>query len=250
MRCTVVVPCYNEEQRLPTEDFEAFMASSDVTFLFVDDGSSDGTHQLLESLTATGEHRSLRLTENSGKAEAVRRGVLEALEHTSPDCVGFWDADLATPLSTILEFRRTLEERPQTDLVLAARVLLCGRTIERSPWRHYIGRVFATVVSNMLAFPIYDTQCGAKLFRVIPNFKTLWNEPFLTRWLFDIELLARLQQEISEPLAQKLYEFPIQEWRERAATKLKPSDFLMAPWQLFQIARHYRLPMSIRRGGP
>src|ERR1043165_9106871 len=89
-----VVPCYNEEKRL---DLDAFRAFSDrVGFLFVDDGSRDGTRRLLQS----NGFDVLGFDKNGGKAEAVRRGIVEAMSRGA-EVVGFWDADLATPLSEL-----------------------------------------------------------------------------------------------------------------------------------------------------
>src|SRR6478752_2733844 len=98
--CTIVIPCYNEAARLDHPAFSRFvLANKDVDFLFVDDGSTDSTRQTLESLRESrpDQFRVLGLERNFGKAEAVRHGLLAACER-KPDYVGFWDADLATPL--------------------------------------------------------------------------------------------------------------------------------------------------------
>src|SRR5687768_15317394 len=102
----LVIPCYNEEHRLPVDELRRFRSEdARVEMLFVNDGSRDGTLRLLQSLAAEDPSRFsvLDLERNSGKAEAVRRGILAAMEHR-PDFVGFWDADLATPLSELPSF--------------------------------------------------------------------------------------------------------------------------------------------------
>lgn len=227
----MVVPCYNEAQRLPVERFREFMASSAIGFVFVDDGSRDQTFRVLEELRRSREDRVhvVQLKVNQGKAEAVRRGINFALERTR-GYTGYWDADLATPLDAIPRFLAILEQRPGLDMVFGARVKLLGRNVQRRPARHYLGRVFATVVSSMLRLPIYDTQCGAKLFRACPEIRDLFAKPFLSRWVFDVEILARYINRLgsAQAAAARIYEYPLEEWQDVAASKVKSGDFVKA----------------------
>ena len=180
----------------------------------MNDGSTDRTQEVLEGLHRLDPdaYRLIRLERNSGKAEAVRRGVMHALE-SDPVFVGYWDADLATPLEVIQEFRDLLEYRPSLEMVLGSRVRLLGREVCRSPFRHYFGRAFASLSSFVLALTVYDTQCGAKLFRVSPTIRLLFHEPFCSSWIFDVEILARLiraRHRSRQPQAQfVLFEFPL-----------------------------------------
>ena len=188
----IVVPCYNEELRLPADRFQKFFCKSEIRFVFVDDGSRDKTLDRLENLRQAREDRVfvLRSPANQGKAEAVRMGFNFALDQ-GVEYIGFWDADLATPLDAIAEFMAVFAVRPDLDMVFGSRVKLLGRYVNRKTSRHYLGRVFATVVSTLLQLPIYDTQCGAKIFRVGAGTRGLMAEPFRTRWVFDVEILAR-----------------------------------------------------------
>lgn len=243
MKTVVVVPCFNEESRLPTQAFLDFAARrTDVLFLLVNDGSKDGTLSVLESVRERSPEsfQLLDLPENRGKAEAVRAGMLAALD-LEPDYFGFWDADLATPLDAIPLFEQVLDERPAVDLVTGARVKLLGRTIERSVWRHYAGRVFATAVSEMLDLPVYDTQCGAKLFRVAPDARKLFARPFVVGWIFDVEILARMIRERggSRAVEAAISEIPLPVWRDVSGSKLKLTDYLRAPLELFRIWKTY-----------
>lgn len=242
-RCTVVVPCYNEAARLRTDAFEQFLtADRSIDLLFVNDGSRDNTLAVLESLRARvpGRVSVLDQQPNRGKAEAVRNGMLQVIASGRAGFTGYWDADLATPLEQIPEFLELLEQRPELNLVFGARVRLLGRQIHRQPLRHYLGRVFATVVSVVLRLPIYDSQCGAKLFRITPALAQVLAQPFHSRWIFDVEILARflaLHQRDALHFEKEIYEFPLPEWRDVAGSKVKSSDFLRAIGELVTIYR-------------
>ena len=137
--------------------------TSDIDFLLVDDGSTAQTRSLLTSLAqdSGGRVTVCGLDRNVGKAEAVRQGVQKALLG-SPICVGYWDADLATPLEAIDQFRSVVLEHQEIQLVLGSRVPLLGRSIHRRTTRQLLGRGLATAASLVLRLPVYDTQCGAK----------------------------------------------------------------------------------------
>ena len=241
----LVVPCYNEAARLNIKEFRSFAAQTPaVHLLFVDDGSTDNTVAVLESLRSGNEQNVsvLKCPVNGGKAEAVRRGILHALQNLSPRMVGFWDADLATPLNAIAPLANILDEMPAIQMVFGARVKLLGRHVERRAIRHYPGRVFATMVSLLLQLSIYDSQCGAKLFRVTPYIGQIFAEPFLSKWIFDVEIMARYSQILKlspAGLAGMIYEFPLEKWTDVAGSKIHPIDFLKCFVDLLKINRAY-----------
>jgi dolichyl-phosphate beta-glucosyltransferase len=236
----VVVPCYNEEQRLRSEEFVAALeAWPALRFLFVDDGSRDRTAVILGELAERCPGRAFVevLPQNVGKAEAVRHGVLRAAE-IGTELVGYWDADLATPLAVISQFAEILND-PRRLLVLGSRVRLLGGQIERSPTRHYAGRAFATLASGLLGFPIYDTQCGAKLFRANAMMVGLFEQPFELRWCFDVELLARLrrcQQRGLCNVSEQCVEFPLDTWHDVPGSKLTSRELVRVARELAQLA--------------
>jgi dolichyl-phosphate beta-glucosyltransferase len=241
-RVALVVPCFNEAGRLPVAKFNRFLNESAALLIFVDDGSTDRTFELLQGVRAGQEDRVvvLKSARNQGKAEAVRYGISFALDQPV-DYVGYWDADLATPLNAVAHFLGIFAERQDLDLVIGSRIKLLGRQVERRPLRHYLGRAFATVVSLMLQLPVYDTQCGAKILRVRPGTRDLFAAPFLSRWVFDVELLARYIRQVGSlpAAARRIYEYPLHAWQDVAGSKVKPSDFILAFCDLVRIYRRY-----------
>jgi hypothetical protein len=125
------------------------------------------------------------------------------------------------------------------DVVTGLRLMRLGARVRRSIKRHYLGRVFATVASNILRLPVYDTQCGAKLFKatIVP---ALFEEKFITRWLFDVEILARYLCHFGYKKAtEDIYEYPLYQWMDVGQTRLKKSDFFKAPIELLKIKSKY-----------
>ncbi len=243
---TLVVPCYNEAQRLPLDAFiEHLEHDQRCRFLFVNDGSSDATETVLQTLVARGPDRMrlLTLAQNQGKAEAVRHGLLAELEQPSSAAfIGYWDADLATPLSAAPAMLQLLRDRPALEVVLGSRVQLLGRQIERRRIRHYLGRVFATFASLVLHLPVYDTQCGAKMFRATPRLREILREPFQARWIFDVELLARWvlsTSDTSQAIAAGIYELPLDAWRDIAGSKVRFKDLPRAAVDLWRVRQRY-----------
>jgi len=245
IRCTVVIPCYNEAGRLPLDSFRDYIPlNPDIDFIFVNDGSKDATLAILEGLSKEfpGRIEVIGLEKNEGKGQAVRAGVLHAL--TGPShFTGFWDADLAAPLSAIRDLLQPLLANPEIQMVFGSRVKLMGRQVERKATRHFLGRIFATTVSIALALPIYDTQCGAKLFRCTPEVRQLFSEPFSSRWAFDFEVMTRFIQgrrRDRNSVRQAIYEFPLYGWRDVDGSKIRPFDFVHAFLDVARIYRKYR----------
>jgi glycosyltransferase involved in cell wall biosynthesis len=243
--CTIVVPCYNEASRLQSGRFLEFLGQSKgIRLLFVNDGSRDDTLSVLKAMQSSCDNRIqiLELNKNGGKAEAVRAGMLAAVQQGGISYVGFWDADLATPLEAIWEFLARLDGSDRFEMVFGSRVRLLGRRVNRRAARHYLGRIFASVVSIILRLPIYDTQCGAKIFRITPELIQVLNDPFLSRWVFDVEILARyiaLHQGDASYLHDSIYELPLTCWNDVAGSKVSPGDFLKAFLDVFRIYRRY-----------
>lgn len=244
-RTTIVVPCYNEAARFDARAFDWALADNPgLDFLFVDDGSSDDTLAVLHTFAAkhSGRVRLLAVEHNQGKAYAVRAGMLEAFTGDADQC-GYWDADLATPLDEIPRFVDMLEARSQIDLVIGSRVKLLGRSIERDPVRHYLGRVAATIASLLLDLPVYDTQCGAKLFRNTPAMQALFADPLTSGWVFDVEIIARLirqRRDAGLPSAEfAIYEMPLLHWHDVAGSKVGIADYARALVEVLRVYRRY-----------
>lgn len=241
--CALVIPCYNEAARLKSDVFIDFARQHPgVHFVFVNDGSRDSTGVVLKSLSDQIPSQSTVIDNNvnQGKAGVVRQGVLHVIDKMEQEIVGFWDADLATPLPSALAMLEVLDGNSNLWMIFGARVQLLGRQIDRKPHRHYLGRVFATCVSMMLRLPIYDTQCGAKLFRRNPSLRKLFAEPFVSRWIFDVEIIARFMKlpSTERPVPEAaIYEYPLPFWKDVDGSKVKPLDFFKALRDLYLIWR-------------
>ncbi len=236
LKLGIVIPCYNEENRLDVNALLHFLqAEEDVLICLVNDGSHDGTRRLIDALAEdSSKIIALNLPKNVGKAEATRQGVLCLMQHAC-DYISFLDADFAVSLPEI----KRLTTLKTTKIVFGSRIKKMGNYIVRSPYRHYSGRVVATFIGIITKLPVYDSQCGAKIFDkdiILPIF----SEPFYSKWLFDVEILLRYRNAFGqEKTLEDIEEIPVKEWIEKKGSKLKLIDFFNVPIHLYKIHAKY-----------
>jgi dolichyl-phosphate beta-glucosyltransferase len=111
--------------------------------------------------------------------------------------------------------------------------------------RSILSRCFAQAASRLLGVRVYDSQCGAKLFRAVPDVRTLFAERFRTNWVFDVELLARLARTEGKrdpaKLRRRVREIPLDAWHEKSGSKIKLRGFARAAWELLVLFWSYRV---------
>ncbi len=231
---TLVVPCRNEALRLNPDAFlEALGANPSLALLFVDDGSTDSTAERIARLVRSSPAiDGLYLPRRAGKAEAVRQGVLQLLEHSAAELIGFWDADLATPLSCVPRFIQGFDDAPAVQMVIGSRWPHLGAHIDRNLFRTCSGTLMKKLIRCVLSAPIYDTQCGAKIM-VRDLAEELFARPFISPWLFDVELFRRMGK---ERILSGVKELPLDEWHDVPGSKLTLRAAFRSLFDLCRIA--------------
>lgn len=261
----LIIPCYNESDRLDTHSYLKELSNNpNLTLIFVNDGSKDSTIDVLRQLHSNCDSKVqnrihiLSYSDNHGKATAVQRGLLWAYamsnDNTIPNFLqacetigngiidakyfGFWDADLATPLSELSWFFH-LAQDTDPDMIMGSRVARLGSKIERTVFRHYSGRLFATFISQGLGWKVHDTQCGAKIFKshLIP---ICMGQSFKTSWLFDVEMLLRMKKNFGVNAINMILEAPIRTWKDVQGSKIGWADFVKVPYQIWKVFREYK----------
>ena len=238
----IIIPCFNEEKRISLSEYYNYLQlNPDISLCFVNDGSSDKTIILLKDIKAKYNTNViiLSLDKNSGKAEAVRYGVLFCCKNFEFEYIGYLDADLATPLFEFKILQSKLNN--EIEFCFSSRILRIGSEIKRSNFRHFSGRVIASFISwYILKISVYDTQCGSKVFTKTLA-KKLFNQPFISKWLFDVELFARIINIYGKENAiKKMYEEPILKWIDKEGSKVKLSYIFRLCYDLLAIKRNYK----------
>ena len=237
----IIIPCYNEALRFPVNRFVSFIKKNfAASIYFVNDGSSDNTYSVLEDLRIKfPKHINIINQEkNEGKAAAVRLGINSALKNNKFDRFAFLDADLSTSIEECILLSEKVTK--ETCFVFGSRIKKLDNNIQRKAYRFIIGRVIATFISKMLRLPIYDSQCGCKIFS--REWATLiFNEAFLTRWLFDVEIFYRLINHFGRNKIQtKILEVPLSAWIDSENSKVSLFYGIKVWFDLLKIYRHYR----------
>ena len=238
----VVIPCYNEEERLSGTEFKNFAHSNlGYHLCFVNDGSTDNTLKVLEELRK-GNESNISIYDcekNGGKAEAVRLGMLHMAKDPQLDYIGFLDADLSTDFRDFDDLVETLD-KSNFKIVSGSRMSRMGADITKESARKVISMTINLIIRTILRMPFNDTQCGAKVMdrSVVP---LLFNKPFITKWLFDVEMFIRMRKHYGKVEAKKLIcEQPLKRWIHADGSKLSMKDSVKIVGQLAKIAIVYR----------
>lgn len=241
----IVIPCYNEANQLLAlkDEYYAFFAEDkSVLLCFMDDGSSDDTVSVLKHWQQQFPSNMVVIpTErNSGKAATVRRGILHCHSAFQYDYIAYLDADLATSLSECLRVYQYAANHSEILFTFGSRILKIGSVIERRTFRFIVGRIIATVISRTLGLKVYDTQCGCKVIeRELAA--QLFKEPFISKWLFDVELFFRMIAKYDRQSAiSKMMEIPLRKWIDKGDSKVKFGYGFKLWVDLFRIKRKYR----------
>lgn len=241
-KCCIVIPCYNEAERILVDEFVAFVnANPNFLLLFVNDGSTDNTQELLEKLCANHPNINfVSLPTNQGKAEAVRTGVLMGVRIPDIEYMAYLDADLAIPLE---EFERLFEitiANPNYQFTFLSKIPRKDADVKQPFKRFFIGRVLAFMNKLSLRLPIYDTQCGCKLMsREIAE--QVFLLPFISSWLFDIEIFWRILNNKSRAyFAKHTLEVPLNKLIERGPSSISRKALFKLPIEFLRIHRRYK----------
>ncbi len=210
---SVVVPCYNEEGRLPRtiEQIEQYLDGKHESYelILVDDGSADGTRRVMDA--AAERHEGVRveaLPRNRGKGRALAVGV----EAARGDEVLLTDADLSTPIEELDKLQAALSDG--AGVAIASRAMRGSRVeISQPLYRVLMGKGFNLIVQAVLLPGIWDTQCGFKLFRADIAHR-VFADLITDGFGFDPEVLYRARKQ-----GVKIVEVPVV-WRNSAPTKV------------------------------
>lgn len=228
MTVSVIVPCFNEERRLP-RTFAGIDALPPVVteVIVVDDGSADRTAALARELAASRPHVQVVAAPHRGKGGAVRAGVLAS----HGEWVCFADADWSVAPTDLLEF---LPPRaPAADILVATREGL-GAERRGEPWpRHVAGRVFNALVRRTALSGLQDTQCGFKMFRGDVA-RSLFVDLATGGWAFDVEVLCR-----AHARGYRIREVPVA-WTYDPDSRVRPGDAFRMAWDVAGVALRHR----------
>jgi dolichyl-phosphate beta-glucosyltransferase len=231
----IVIPCFNEAMRLDVPQFTQLAKFPGVEWLIVDDGSTDDTLRVLDSVDMNSAMKILSLPQNLGKSEAIRHGLNQLLVQNQFKGIGFLDADSSISIASIgailTKFREL--DGSEFDMVWASRIKLAGRKISRGNARHLIGRAIAKFLGHGSQLP-YDSQCGYKIFKVTPGLVKSLEENFQTKWFVDLEILTRC---ISYDSNTTIWEEPVGDWREVPGSKITFAQILRIFREIIYIKR-------------
>jgi dolichyl-phosphate beta-glucosyltransferase len=237
-KIAIIIPCYNEEKRIRKELVVSLLLQSAVDVYLANDGSKDNTLTVLEDISADFNDRCfvLNYKQNKGKAATIYNAANELINKNLYSHIGYFDADFSTPIPEMLQMLKELNKNPDY-FITGCRVKLLNTNIDRKLYRHIIGRIIVTLVNFRFKLGVYDTQCGAKIFPVSIA-KTAFNAPFLTSWLFDMEIFIRLK---NNNLMFNGREFPLLNWKDVEGSKLGWKTAFKILKEMYILSTNYKV---------
>ena len=229
---SIIIPYYNEAKRFPIDIFfsEAKIFSN-INFVLVDDGSTDGLtsqlcklikiHQLNNIYVIVQEH-------NLGKAAALKSGFLHCFSIKSVE-IGYLDADFAASIEELIRLFDILDSTG-ADAVIGNRESNGDNLIVAKRYRLIAGRIFSNFVRLYFRINLIDTQCGAKVFRANSTLIKSLQQPIINPWLYDLQLLVPIIKS-----GGRVVEVPLMKWENSSGSKFSLFQGLLAIFRLRRI---------------
>ncbi len=249
MKTGIIIPCYNEENRINKDAFISFIQKeNDFHLCFVNDGSKDNTIDVLLAIQEVNPTKVsvIDVKKNAGKASAVRVGARYLHSRGDIEFIGFIDADLSTDFEDFDGLLKTLKTNSKLSMVFGSRAKNATENIEKDATRALFSKIIKMLVYFILRLPIEDTQCGAKVFRatLVP---ILFEKNFFSRWLFDVEMFLRMKKHYGRAaVLTKIYEQSLQRWVHMDDSKLGMKDALEIPFRLLSIWVNYNVLQTLQ----
>ncbi|KGO79157.1 glycosyltransferase [Flavobacterium beibuense] len=238
----VVIPCYNEEAWLLSDEFRNFVFKNlGYHLCFVNDGSTDGTLEVLRDIQKENRGRIsiYNCKKNVGRAEAIRLGMMSLEKQKQFDYIGFMDADLSTNFQDFSDLVKTITHS-KFKVVSGCRISRMGADISTEPTRKFLNRVINYTMRKVFGLDFRDAQCGVKIMSS-DVVEIAFGKRFLTKSLFDVEILLRLKKIYGGyTVKQMWYEKPLDRWIYARNTKVSVLNSFSLIGQLGQITLHYR----------
>ena len=239
----MVVPCFNEEKRIKLNYWNDLTDIPNVRWIFVNDGSTDGTKNVLYKITNA---TIIDINKNVGKAESIRKGITETYKKNSGESfwVGYLDADSAFEIEDIRKVIKLVYSKSSAyDSYWGSRVALAGRKITRNNLRHILSRILITIFGYKMRDLPYDPQTGFKIFKFNNQQMEIFEKRFETKWFVDLEILIRYQ--VLEKQIMKIWEEPVNTWKDVDGSNIRGFELITVVNDLIKILRIIRKMRSV-----
>ena len=220
----MIVPCFNEEKRINLDYWNKLSEIPNAHWIFVNDGSSDGTKSLLNQISNSSV---INLERNAGKAEAIRKGISDTFDKNPAEIfqVGYLDADSAFEIEDIKNLVMLSFSKGSTfDSYWGSRVALSGRNITRNNLRHILSRILITFFGYRMGNLPYDPQTGFKIFKFNKEQMAIFDRNFETKWFVDIEILLRFKAVNGKDM--RIWEEPVNTWKDIEGSKIRGLELI------------------------